>query len=82
MLKEFLKLMKRLKHSGKTIVACPKCGSTNIHQTSILNVWLLPSYWICKDCGYKGPIVMEIDVEQEDFGKGSKGRLKSSERVG
>jgi ribosomal protein L37AE/L43A len=34
---------------------CPSCGSENID-------WILPhiwSMWQCKECGYRGPVVIE-----------------------
>ncbi|KZX15106.1 hypothetical protein MBCUT_17290 [Methanobrevibacter cuticularis] len=32
---------------------CPRCGSTNVD-------WIIPqnwSLWVCKTCGYTGPII-------------------------
>jgi DNA-directed RNA polymerase subunit M len=42
---------------SKRINYCPTCGSTNIFWASGLpQLW---SLWECKECGYKGPLVLE-----------------------
>ena len=36
---------------------CPKCGSTNVQWASGLpQLW---SIWECKDCGYRGALIVE-----------------------
>jgi len=65
--KEFLGLLKRLKHRGKTLKVCPICGSTNIRLSSKFDGWLTPIQYVCKDCGYKGPIILELE-EEENWG--------------
>lgn len=34
---------------------CPKCGSNNVKWVNPL-MW---STWVCYDCGYEGPIIIE-----------------------
>jgi len=46
--------------SGKVIV-CPRCGSTRLTLTSKMDAWLTPRRYFCADCGYVGPIVMEVE---------------------
>ncbi len=60
--------------SKKTIkiTVCPVCGSTNIRKVSPFSGWLLPEEYVCLDCGYRGPIVAEIEVD-EDEAKGDRG---------
>lgn len=41
---------------------CPVCHSPKIKLSSIFDGWLTPEVYICMDCGYKGPIVLEIEV--------------------
>ncbi|MEM2961076.1 MAG: hypothetical protein QXU67_05665 [Candidatus Bathyarchaeia archaeon] len=45
-------------------LACPKCGSKNIELSSKFDAWLMPKKYLCRDCGYIGPIVLEI-VEED-----------------
>ena len=64
--KEFLKLLKRLKHRGATLKVCPVCGSTNIKLSSRCDGWITPIQYVCRDCGYKGPIILELEKEEEE----------------
>ena len=44
----------------KLVKKCPKCGSTNI------TLWMgaaLGIIYECKDCGYRGPLIIEEDVD-------------------
>jgi len=44
---------------------CPNCGSNNIK-------WVNPqmwSLWICWDCGYQGPVVIEEEELAEEIRK-------------
>jgi predicted RNA-binding Zn-ribbon protein involved in translation (DUF1610 family) len=47
--------------SSKSIKACPRCGSTKIQFSSNLDLWFTPKRYACTDCGYVGPIVLEIE---------------------
>ncbi|MEM3789011.1 MAG: hypothetical protein QXN95_03995 [Candidatus Bathyarchaeia archaeon] len=58
--------MKTLKHRGPSKIYCPKCGSPRIHLSSSLDYWLTPKKYVCEDCGYVGPIVMEIEKEENE----------------
>jgi len=41
----------------KKLKFCPKCGSTKIYWASGLpQLW---SIWECKECGYRGALVIE-----------------------
>jgi predicted RNA-binding Zn-ribbon protein involved in translation (DUF1610 family) len=54
-------MLKRRKPSKKY---CPRCGSPEIHLSSSLDYWLTPRKYVCKKCGYVGPIVMELEKEE------------------
>ena len=54
----------------KVVQVCPRCGSTNIKLSSKLDVWLTPKQYVCKDCGYVDPIVLELE-KTEDENSGS-----------
>ncbi|MDI6805606.1 MAG: hypothetical protein QMD20_02955 [Candidatus Bathyarchaeia archaeon] len=66
-----MKLLKRirevfgmLKHREPTKIYCPRCGSPKIRLSSSLDYWLTPKKYVCENCGYVGPIVMEIEKEE------------------
>ncbi len=52
--------------SSKSIEACPRCGSLNIHLSSRFDIWLLPKQYVCRDCGYKGPVVLELEKDEKE----------------
>jgi len=60
-LREVFKTLKRRKPSK---IYCPRCGSPRIHLSSSLDYWLTPKKYVCDECGYKGPIVMELEKEE------------------
>jgi len=55
----------------KKVFLCPRCGSRNIDYASISSASQtflglgLPELFYCKDCGYLGPLVIEIDSKGE-----------------
>jgi predicted RNA-binding Zn-ribbon protein involved in translation (DUF1610 family) len=53
-----------LKRRGPSKIYCPRCGSPNIRLSSSLDYWLTPKKYVCENCGYKGPIVMELEKEE------------------
>ncbi len=65
-LSDFREVIKELKHKERgeeTINICPKCGSKKIYLSSLSTYpglyGIAPSQYICPECGYTGPIVME-----------------------
>ena len=53
----------------RKIRVCPKCGSDKIRDAkSSVSGWLVPTTYYCeeKECGYSGPIYVEIDVEEAE----------------
>jgi predicted RNA-binding Zn-ribbon protein involved in translation (DUF1610 family) len=60
-IREVLKTLKRKKPSK---IYCPKCTSPNIHLSDSINSWLGSRKYVCEDCGYSGPIIMEIEKEE------------------
>lgn len=59
--RDILKSLKRRKPSKNY---CPKCGSPNIQLSSGFDYWLTPKKYVCRDCGYHGIIVMELEKEE------------------
>ena len=69
---DFREVIKDLKHqkiTEKTIKLCPKCQSNRIEITSGLDTYprlfgITPSKYLCKNCGYSGPIVLEQAIKE------------------
>jgi len=55
-----------MKHKAPRKKYCPRCGSPNLKLSSSLDLWLTPAQYICEKCGYKGPVVMEKEDENEE----------------
>jgi predicted RNA-binding Zn-ribbon protein involved in translation (DUF1610 family) len=63
-LEDLREVFKTLKRRKPTKIYCPRCGSPRIHLSSSLDYWLTPKKYVCDECGYKGPIVMELEKEE------------------
>jgi len=66
-LADFREVLKELKHkkvSEATINLCPKCGSKKISHTDSRLYGITPRQYVCAECGYTGPIVMELTKEE------------------
>jgi len=50
----------------KRVEICPVCGSPKIRKISSFSGWLTPEIWVCPECGYKGPVYAEKEVEVEE----------------
>ena len=62
MLKTIAEVFSRLKRGRvKCRIACPKCGSFNVKPMTALDDWLTPAQYVCEDCGYTGPIILEVE---------------------
>jgi len=47
----------KTKSTLKSVKFCPKCGSTNVFWASGLpQLW---SIWECRNCRYRGPVILE-----------------------
>jgi len=66
-LEDFREVLKGLKHKKvgeATINVCPKCGSKKLSVSSGFDTYprlygITPIQYVCIECGYKGPLVME-----------------------
>jgi predicted RNA-binding Zn-ribbon protein involved in translation (DUF1610 family) len=65
-LQNIREVFKALKYRIPTSIYCPRCGSSRLHLFSSLDYWLTPKKYICEDCGYLGPIVMELEKSIEE----------------
>jgi len=72
-LSDFREVIKELKHKKRgeaTVNLCPRCESPKISLTSNLGTYpglygIAPRKYVCPDCGYTGPIVLEQTKTQE-----------------
>ena len=62
-----LDVLKKLRHGGGrgALRLCPRCLSPRVRRSRGFSGWLLPITYECPDCGYKGPLVLEVDAEEE-----------------
>jgi predicted RNA-binding Zn-ribbon protein involved in translation (DUF1610 family) len=58
-------VLKMAKHRKPTQIYCPKCGSPKLSVSSSLDYWLTPKNYYCSECGYMGPVFMELEKEEE-----------------
>lgn len=65
MLRNLFDVFKSMKRRSPALKLCPSCGSPRLRLSSRFDVWLTPEQYICENCGYKGPIVMELEEEKE-----------------
>ena len=59
-------VLRGLKRRGPVRKLCPRCGSPELRLSSKFDIWLTPEQYICKSCGYRGPIVMEVEEEASE----------------
>ena len=69
-LREVLRGLKRRKLTKPTPKFCPRCGSSRIRLSSSFDVYprmygLTPGQYVCENCGYMGPIAMELEEEEK-----------------
>ena len=50
----------------RRVKVCPVCLSPKIRRSSSFDGWLLPEVYICESCGYRGPVYIEIEVDEDD----------------
>ena len=65
-LKNLRDTVKNLKHSPSTPKLCPKCGNHKIRLSTGFDGWIFPTQYLCPACGYKGPIILELEKTQEN----------------
>jgi predicted RNA-binding Zn-ribbon protein involved in translation (DUF1610 family) len=69
--REVLSGLNHKKRGKTTIQLCPKCGSPKIFLNKGSDVYpqmygITPRMYVCPDCGYSGPIVLEQTKEEND----------------
>jgi len=64
LLQNLREVVRSLKHRQPAPKLCPRCGSPRLRLSSRFDIWLFPEQYVCDNCGYKGPIVMELEKEE------------------
>jgi predicted RNA-binding Zn-ribbon protein involved in translation (DUF1610 family) len=64
MLQNVREVLKSLKHRKPAKIYCPKCCSPKIKMYSTFDLWLTPQKYVCDNCGYIGPIILELEKEE------------------
>ena len=52
-----------MKRGRSALKLCPRCGSPKLRLYTSLYIGLTPVQYVCERCGYKGPVVMEVQKE-------------------
>ena len=68
LLENICEVLKTLKHRRPSRIYCPRCCSSKIGLHSSFDIWLTPQKYLCQDCGYVGPIILELEKEEEPSG--------------
>ncbi|MBS7644455.1 MAG: hypothetical protein QW569_05900 [Candidatus Bathyarchaeia archaeon] len=72
-------IFKALKRGRRGLLAiCPRCGSPRVNQLNSLGGWLTPPIYICGECGYAGPILLELEGGAEVARRGTSRPLAPS----
>lgn len=56
-------MLRRSRHEAAGKMVCPRCGKSRIHPGGSLGWGMLPVAYVCEDCGYRGHLVVEVDVD-------------------
>ena len=51
----------KIRHRAPKPVFCPKCGSHKMQVNESYGI--LPHMYTCTECGYEGPLFLEIEEE-------------------
>lgn len=54
---------------SKTILTCPQCGSSDLYYE---NAMITGIVYHCKKCDYVGALVLEQDVDEDEYPKEKK----------
>jgi len=61
--REIIDILKEVKYSNTRPVFCPRCQSPRIKLKESYGI--LPQIYMCEDCGYEGPFILELVPDEE-----------------
>lgn len=56
--------LRKARHRPPNPVFCPNCRSHKIKLKESYGI--LPRIYRCEDCGYEGPLVLELEPEEDE----------------
>jgi uncharacterized Zn finger protein len=59
-------VLRSLKHRRPDKIYCPRCCSPKVKMHSTFDLWLTPTKYVCTECGYVGPVFLELEKEKEN----------------
>ena len=62
-LEGFKDTIRQLRYRRPQPVFCPRCKGKNMRL--VPNYGILPLTYLCSDCGYEGPLVIELEADDE-----------------
>ena len=67
----FRDTLRQIRHRNPQPVFCPRCKSSDINQTPSFGIFT--GKYRCKNCGYEGVIVMELEKDENSSTRGEPG---------
>ncbi len=58
-LRELLSVLRRRRKN--TVDLCPVCSDTSLRPFNSFSGWLTPPVYLCRKCGYTGPLFLELE---------------------
>ncbi|MGQ9679398.1 MAG: hypothetical protein ACUVV4_01310 [Candidatus Bathyarchaeia archaeon] len=58
-LRRFKETLKEIRHEKTKPKFCPVCNSHKLDV--LLTIGITPSIYVCRECGYKGVLVVELE---------------------
>ncbi len=58
-------MLRSVKHRRPAQVYCPRCFSPKIRLSGGLDFWFNSRKYVCTECGYYGPLVLELEKIEE-----------------
>jgi len=64
-LQNLFKILRGLKRKKTpAYITCPKCGNPKIQRLRLGWLGITPIMYSCDECGYSGPLILEVDKER------------------
>ena len=64
LIKGLVDALKNARYRAPEPVFCPQCRS---HKVKLKESYgILPRAYHCENCGYEGPLILELEPEEED----------------
>lgn len=63
-LRQFKEALKEIKHEKVKPKFCPVCNSPRLDR--LLSIGIFPSVYVCRECGYKGVLTVELEKSPEE----------------